>query len=101
MQKSYSSKIDSYSNEKVRVVEIRQRKSNRITLITDIVSNTSNLKIIYKYYKPKRAKYDKDIWLIYDVEIMGVSILKSDKAQFREYLKSKTIKELMNEIAHN
>lgn len=99
MEQSYSSKLDSYSDEKVEVKKIEQPKSNRISLVTDLVSKDENLEIIYKFYKPKKKVQDKDNWLIYDVEILGVSILKTDKAQFREFLKTKSISELMNALS--
>lgn len=96
MENSYSSKLDAYSNEKVEVVKINQPKSNRISLDTNLVSTDESLDIVYKFYKPKKKKEDKDLWLIYDVEIKGVSILKADKAQFSEFLKTKSIKELID-----
>ena len=98
MKQSYSSKIDAYSDEKVEVVNIKQPKSNRIELVTNLVSKDNQLEISYKYYKPKRAKKRKDDWLIYDVVILGVSILKTDKAQFREFLQTKSIDELMDKL---
>ncbi|MCF6331402.1 MAG: ABC transporter substrate-binding protein [Sulfurimonas sp.] len=99
MEKSYSSKLDKYSNEVVEVKEIQQPKKNRIYLITDLVNNNKKLEIIYKYYKPKNQKLNKDNWLIYDVEILGVSILKTDKAQFKEFLQTNTIYALMEVIS--
>ena len=96
MRKSYSSKLDSYNGEKVEIKNIKQPKNNRIALITGLEGNGQNLEIVYKFYKPKKKKIEKDDWLIYDAEISGVSILKTDKAQFREFLKTKTIFELMD-----
>jgi len=98
MKQSYSSKIDAYSDEKVEVTKIKQPKKNRIELVTNLVSDDNKLEISYKFYKPKRLKMDKDNWLIYDVVILGVSILKTDKAQFREFLQTKTINELMTQL---
>ncbi|MDB2405526.1 ABC transporter substrate-binding protein [Arcobacteraceae bacterium] len=98
MKKSYSSKIDSYSDEKVEVTKINQPKANRISLVTNLVSKENKLEIVYKFYKPKRLKMDKDSWLIYDVVILGVSILKTDKAQFREFLQTRSITQLMDEL---
>jgi phospholipid transport system substrate-binding protein len=95
MENSYSSKVDSYNNEKVEVTKILQPKKNRIAIVTDLIGKNDNLEIVYKYYKPKRAKNDKDNWLVYDVEIKGVSILKADIAQFKEFLQTKSINELM------
>lgn len=98
MKRSYSEKIDAYSDEKVEITQINQPKSNRIELITNLLSNEESLEIVYKYYKPKTPKNGKENWLIYDVVILGVSILKTDKAQFREFLQTKTIQELMVQL---
>jgi len=96
MENSYSSKLDAYNGEKVEVKKIKQLKKNRITLVTDLVNGDNKFEVVYKFYKPKKQKESKDKWLIYDVEISGVSILKADQAQFREVLRKKTIYELMN-----
>jgi phospholipid transport system substrate-binding protein len=98
MEKSYSSKLDSYKDQKIEILSVTQKK-NRIFIKTEVVGDNESLKIEYKYYKPKKRKEDKDRWLIYDVEIIGISILKADKAQFREYLKTKTITQLIVELA--
>ena len=98
MKNSYSSKIDSYKDEKIQIKDITSKK-NRITIVTDVVNKEESLEVIYKYYKPKKPKIDKDSWLIYDVEIIGVSILKADKAQFKEFLKTKSITQLIEKLA--
>lgn len=98
MKKSYSTKIDAYSDEQIEVTKIKQPKKNRIELVTNLISIDNKLEISYKFYKPKNLKMDKDSWLIYDVVILGVSILRTDKAQFREYLQTKTINELMIQL---
>jgi len=98
MKNSYSSKIDSYENEKITVTDVKRKKS-RILLATEIATAEKNLKVVYKFYKPKKRKKDKDAWLIYDVEIIGISILKADKAQFKEFLRTKTIEDLMEALA--
>ena len=67
--------------------------------MSDLVSDDEKLEIVYKFYKPKRQKESKHSWLIYDVEILGVSILKTDKAQFKEFLQTKSIYELMDLLA--
>jgi len=96
MKKSYSSKLDAYSDEKVEIKKIVQPKPNRMVLITDLVSSNDKLEISYKFYKSKKIKPNKHRWLIYDVVIIGVSILKADKAQFREYLQTHSISQLMD-----
>ncbi|MEA2100424.1 MAG: ABC transporter substrate-binding protein [Campylobacterota bacterium] len=98
MEHSYSSKLDAYNGEKVEVKEIKQAKKNRITFITDLVNGAEKFEVKYKFYKPKKQKTDKDRWLIFDVEMSGVSILKADQTQFKEVLRTKTIYELMEAL---
>ena len=98
MKQSYSSKIDSYKDEKVVVTKIDQPKSNRIALITNLVSNNTALEIVYKFYKPKKQKENKSDWLIYDLVILGVSVIKTDKIQFKEFLQTNNITKLMENL---
>lgn len=98
MKNSYSSKIDSYENEEINVTGVKRKKS-RISLETEIATAEKNLKVTYKFYKPRKRKKDKDTWLIYDVEIIGISILKADKAQFKEFLRTKSINDLMDVLS--
>jgi phospholipid transport system substrate-binding protein len=99
MKQSYSSKIDAYKDEKVEVKRLEQKKPDRIALITDLISKQDKLEIVYKFHKPKTPIETKDNWLVYDVEIIGVSILKTDIAQFREFLQTKTITALMDALS--
>ena len=99
MKQSYSSKLDEYSGEKFKVVSLEQPKSNRILLNTSIVSTEKKFDLKYKFYKPKSQKENKNDWLIYDVEILGVSILKTDRAQFKEFLQTRSVNDLMTELA--
>ena len=98
MKTSYSSKLDSYKDEEVEIKSV-ERKKNRIMIATELVGDDESLKIVYKFYKPKKQKSSKDEWLVYDVEIIGISMLKADKAQFKEFLQTKTIQDLMVELA--
>jgi phospholipid transport system substrate-binding protein len=99
MKKSYSSKLDAYSGQKIEVTDIDQPKSSRIVLISNLVTEDSKFEVAYKFYKPNKKLANKENWLIYDVEIQGVSILKSDRAQFSEYLQQHSITNLMQELA--
>ncbi len=99
MKQSYSSKIDAYKDEKVEIKKVEQPQDGRIAFVTDLVSKEQKLEIVYKFHKPKEKVGTKENWLIYDVEILGVSILKTDIAQFKEFLQTKSITELMDALA--
>ena len=98
MKNSYSSKLDSYSNQKIEVSSTKQPKKNRIELVTNLLNNNEKLEISYKFYLPSKKKENKDKWLIYDVVILGVSILKTDKAQFSEFLQNNSIEDLIVQL---
>jgi phospholipid transport system substrate-binding protein len=95
MKKSYSSKLDSYSGEKIEITKIEQLRDDRIVLISNLVASDAAFEVLYKFYKPNGSNPNKHLWLIYDVEIEGVSILKTDRAQFSEYLQQNSIDDLM------
>ncbi len=98
MEKSYSNKIDEYTDEKVVIEDLKQPKPNKAVLITYLASKNDKLTMYYKFYHPKKPKPNKDEWLIYDVVIAGVSIIKADRAQFSEVLKSHDINYLMEQM---
>lgn len=100
MENSYSSKLNSYKNEVIDIEKVVQN-NNRMKIFTQVRSKEEALEVIYKLYKPKRQKEAKESWLIFDVEILGISILKADKAQFKDYLKRNTIDDLMAVITKN
>ncbi|MBD3841960.1 MAG: ABC transporter substrate-binding protein [Campylobacterales bacterium] len=98
MKTSYSSKLDSYSDEKVVIKSVDQIKVNRIQIATNLVSGQKQMDILYKFHKPKLPILGKNDWVIYDVEILGVSILKTDMAQFKGFLQNNSIYDLMNSL---
>jgi phospholipid transport system substrate-binding protein len=99
MEKSYSNKIDEYTDEKIVIEDFKQPKSNKAILITYLSSKNDKITMDYKFYHPKKRKPNKDEWLIYDVVIAGVSIIKADRAQFSEVLKSHDINYLMEQMS--
>ena len=101
MKDSYSKKIDAYTDEKIVVRRSVKSKKNRVTLVTDLVGTNDNTEVVYKYYHPKKRIANKDEWLIYDAVISGVSIIKTDKSQFKEVLREQSIDVLMDKMRNN
>ncbi|MCK5110737.1 MAG: ABC transporter substrate-binding protein [Arcobacteraceae bacterium] len=98
MKKSYSAKIDKYTDETIIINKITQIKKTRIVLNSSLISKDEKVEVIYKYHKPKKQIENKDKWLVYDVIIAGVSIVKTDKAQFKAVLRESSIETLMDKI---
>ena len=93
MKKSYIEKSHLLTDEKVTVHDAVQVKATRIHLSVIINGKDKDTKITYKYYHAKNKE-----WLIYDVEIAGISILKTYRAQFAEVLRKGDIQEIINQL---
>ena len=91
---SYLDKLRLYNNEKVIIKNLKKVKSNRITLETLVIGLNDTYKVIYLFYKQKQTNQ----WYIYDVELVGVSIIQTYRKQFAEFLKTKTVKELIKSL---
>ena len=92
LQESYLEKLDLYTDEEVAVDEaIRVEK--RIHVASHLVSKDDKMEMIYKFYKKKNEG-----WKVYDVEIMGVSIVQTYRSQFAGILKNQSIEDLLKKL---
>jgi len=91
---SYLDKLRLYNNEKVIIKDYKKIKSNRITLETQVIGLDDTYKVVYLFYK----KAQTNQWYIYDVELVGVSIVQTYRKQFAEFLTTKTVKELIESL---
>jgi phospholipid transport system substrate-binding protein len=56
-----------------------------------LIGGEEDYEIVYKFHKSKNI----DEWLIYDVEMLGVSIMKTYRNQFKEYLATNSFDNLL------
>lgn len=94
LQDSYYDKIKMYTNQKITFFPIEKTKKNRIVLKSILKGDADDYKITYKFYKQKK----KDNWLIYDINLVGISILKSYRNQYVTYLKTHNFNELIDSM---
>jgi phospholipid transport system substrate-binding protein len=88
LKASYLSNFNLYTDEKVLYDPSVQVK-NKIHAPTYLVSKDKKISILYKFYKAQEN------WKIYDLEIQGVSIIRSYRSQFSSILESGTIDDLL------
>ncbi len=88
---SYFEKIDLFTDETVEFEEPVAKPNERFYLLTHILSKGERIKVGYKLYKDKK----KDAWKAYDVEIEGVSMWKSYRSQYRDFLRESSFKQLL------
>ena len=91
LRTSYLDRITFYTDEKV-VFESPVVVKNKIHVPTYLISKEKRISIIYKLYESGSG------WKVYDLEIQGVSIIRSYRSQFHEILKSGTIDDLMTKL---
>ncbi len=91
---SYLDKLRLYNNEKVIIKKLKKVKPNRITLETQVIGLNETYKVIYLFYKDKHNNH----WYIYDVNLVGVSIIQTYRKQFSEFLKTKSVKQLIESL---
>ena len=88
LKTSYLEKLALYTDEKV-IFEPPAQVKKKVHISTQLVSKDRKTSILYKLYKPA------DDWKVYDLEIQGVSIIRSYRSQFGEILQSGTIDDLL------
>lgn len=93
MKKSYLDKLDLYTDERISVEEAKKIKDSRIWLHTKLHGEKETFDIIYKFYETPTKE-----WLIYDVDIIGVSIIKTYKAQFEDTIVNNSYEYLVQKI---
>jgi phospholipid transport system substrate-binding protein len=94
---SYIEKMIRYTNEEI-LFETPSHEERKIEIPTVLISNGNRYAMLYKMYNSKKGLK------IYDLEVQGVSLVKSYRSQFEEVLKEGTINDIMlklNEAAVN
>ncbi len=88
LRTSYLNKLTLYTDEKI-IYEPPLQVDNKVHISTNLISKDKKISMLYKFYNSMNS------WKIYDVEIQGVSIIRSYRSQFSEILKDGTIDDLL------
>ena len=91
---SYIDKLRLYKNQKVIIKDVKKVKPTRITFETQVIGLDGTYKVIYLFYKDKHNNQ----WFIYDVNLVGVSIVQTYRKQFASFLKTKSFKQLLKSL---
>ncbi|MEJ2726990.1 MAG: ABC transporter substrate-binding protein [Deltaproteobacteria bacterium] len=88
---SYLNKLTAYTDEKV-VYEAPVAVNKKVHLPTQLISKGNEISMLYKLYPSGNN------WKVYDIEIQGVSIIRSYRSQFNEILQKGTIDDLLQKM---
>ena len=88
LKASYLKNFTLYTDEQL-FYEPSVQVKKKIHAPTYLVSKDKKISILYKFYKAGQN------WKIYDLEIQGVSIIRSYRSQFSDILESGTMDDLL------
>ncbi len=94
LKNSYKDKLDAYNGEVFIMKKLEKVQPNRIHLVTELAGKKDKYDITYKFYRAKNHE-----WYIYDVNVLGVSIVQTYRAQFSDELKKESFDELLKKLA--
>ena len=88
LKKSYSDKLELYNDQKVKILTLEPYNNTRLQLKTELVGKEGNYSINYNFYEKNGE------WYIYDVDLIGVSIIQTYRQQFSGLLKEKSFDDM-------
>ncbi|MDD6055868.1 MAG: ABC transporter substrate-binding protein [Helicobacteraceae bacterium] len=93
LKRSFVDKLQLYKDEKLEVKGGEKIKENRYNLKVSIFFDNKENYIIFKFY-PK----DSDDWRIYDVDVLGVSVLQTYRSQISDILSKNSFPTLLEKL---
>jgi phospholipid transport system substrate-binding protein len=92
LERSYMSKIELYGGEKIQYVSVRV-EGETATVATRIVTKNGTV-VPIDYRLLKKA----DRWLVYDVNIEGVSLVSNYRTQFNKIIQTASFTDLIQKL---
>jgi len=93
LKESYLEKLRLFNDEEVIFKSSEKTKEDRMQILSYIINKTDKKEVLYKFHKSKDGS-----WLIYDLEIEGISILRTYRTQFATELKKGNIDTLLEKL---
>ncbi len=91
-QNFYTKKLDFFSNETVVFHPATIVKGKKVQIPTVLISKGTEYSMLYRMFKTRNG------WKIYDLEVEGVSILRSYRSQYHHILKKGGIEGLFTKM---
>jgi phospholipid transport system substrate-binding protein len=91
LRQSYLDKLTTYTDEEI-IYEPPVEVKKKIHIPTRLISKGKKISMLYKFYNSNNN------WKVYDIEIQGVSIIRSYRSQFREILQKGTFDDLLQRM---
>ena len=92
IENAYITRIERYTDEKIKFSHGKPKGEKYYSVHTDIISAGSSIPVEYSLYNSKGQ------WLVYDVNIEGISLVENYRSQFREVLRKYGFSGLMSKL---
>lgn len=92
LKKSFTDKLELYKDQILKVKSAEQKNEKRYFLTSSMVVDGEEKFIVFKFYN------EADNWLIYDVDILGISIIQTYRSQFGDILNNGDFKTLLEKL---
>lgn len=89
VQDSYYDKLDLFTDETVEFADPVSSEKDKYQMMTYLNSKGQRYKLLYKLHKAGAA------WRVYDVEIEGISLIRTYGAQYDQILQAASPKDLL------
>jgi len=92
LENSYITKIEKYKNEEVKFSNEKAKGDRYVYISTEIISDRQSIPVRYSMHRVDGQ------WLVYDVNIEGVSLISNYRAQFKEAMRREGFKQLLTKL---
>lgn len=93
LKSSYVDKLLGYTDQEIIFKDASKPNAGRYWLNGELLSGGETYGFVYKFYDAKERG-----WLIYDVEILGVSILQTYRSQFDSLMENESFESLLGKL---
>ncbi|EAI7266307.1 toluene tolerance protein [Campylobacter coli] len=92
LKKSFTDKLDLYKNQVLVVKSGELKNAKRYFLTSSMLVDGEEKNIIFKFYN------NNNDWLIYDIDVLGVSIVQTYRSQFVDILANQDFDTLLQKL---
>ncbi|NIR16574.1 MAG: ABC transporter substrate-binding protein, partial [Desulfobacterales bacterium] len=92
VERTYMDKVEDYSGEKVRYEGERVKGKYGLVKAKVVTNDKREIDVDY------RLKYKRSDWYVYDVTVVGVSLVKSYRVQFNDIIMQSSYEELVKRL---
>lgn len=94
LKRSYFQKMEEVSGVRIVYDEPVQKGPNKVYVPTTVQFQDEDLNVEYRLFRPSEDRP----WKVFDVVVKGVSIVKSYRSQYSDYLQDHSVNELLTRM---